>query len=92
MANHTANWTHYSAYHVYSHLAIYFSSPFCRCPTFHTLASVERKSLQCALRMFSYFQAIYSFMSHVVLHVRTDNAVNSDPNTKDNHSIIINNM
>ena len=26
MVNHTANWTHYSSYHMYLHLAIYFGS------------------------------------------------------------------
>ena len=31
--------------HVYPHLAIYFSSPFGRYPTFHTLTSVGRKEL-----------------------------------------------
>ena len=40
-----ANWTHYSSYHVYPHLAIYFGSPFGRYPTFHTLTTVGRKKL-----------------------------------------------
>ena len=43
VANHMANWTHYSSYHLYPHLAINFGSPFGRYPTFHTLTSVGRK-------------------------------------------------
>ena len=43
VANHTANWAHYSSYHVYPHLAIYLGSPVGRYPTFHTLTSVGRK-------------------------------------------------
>ena len=42
VANHMANWKHYSSYHVYPQLAIYFSSPFGRYLTFHTLTSVGR--------------------------------------------------
>ena len=38
-----ANWTHYSSYHVYPHLGIYFGSPVGRYPTFHTLTSVGWK-------------------------------------------------
>ena len=64
MANHTANWTLYSSYHVYPHLAIYFGSPFGHYPTFHTLTSVERKKAsQYGLNMVSLFRAVVKFCS-----------------------------
>ena len=45
MANHTTNWAHYSSYHVYRHLTIYFSSPVGHYTTFHTQASFGRNKI-----------------------------------------------
>ena len=53
---------HYSSYHVYPHLAIYFGSPFSCYPTFHTLTSVGLKKLY-AKRIFTLFCAIVKFCS-----------------------------
>ena len=52
---------HYSSYHVYPHLAIYFSSPFGRYPTCHTLTSVTRKKLSVCVKMLSLFRAVVKF-------------------------------
>ena len=63
MANHTANWMHYSSYHVYPRLAIYFGSPFGHYPTLHTLTSVGRKSFSVCLKMVPRFRAVVKFYS-----------------------------
>ena len=64
VANHTGNWTHYSSYHVYPHLAIHFGSPFGRYPTFHTLTNFGRKkTFQYVLNMAPLFSAIVKFCS-----------------------------
>ena len=67
VANHTANWTHNSSYHVYPHLAIYFGSPFGRYLMFHTLTSVWRKkAYQYDQNMVPLFRAVVNLKMYLM--------------------------
>ena len=69
-------------HHLYPHLAIYFGSPFTRCPTFHTLMSVGRKKLSVCLKN------VAAFSCRSVIYVYIYSAVELFDNLKnDTHAV-----
>ena len=65
MTNYTGIWTHYSSYHVYPHLAIYFGPPSRRYPTFLTLTSVGQKELFSMSKTWCRFRAVVKYIKYI---------------------------